>query len=144
MLNLKYAFVSLCRIKDFKLSCFGCCGHDFGTKDELKLAIKKNNFEFLDKKSLKEFKLENNSLRECGVCRCVVNLTDGTLGCPLHPKQTNEGEDLRTCNILFECKKSFLYRTTWDEKKRKKFLDKVKEMDCFDYSLFMSKDEDFE
>ena len=138
MVTMEYTNVSLCRFGS--LSCFGCCGHDFGKKEEILLAIKKNNFDFEDKTSLSEFMKREDSLRECGLCRNVVNLPDGTLGCPGHPKQTSDGSEIRTCDILFECKKAFLYRTTWTAAEKKEFHEKIKDMDSVDYSMFMSDD----
>ncbi len=130
---MEYTQVSLCRING--KSCFGCCGHHFGTKEELNESIKKNNLEYKHKKSLKSF-MQDGKLRQSGLCRNLITLKDGTIGCPGHPKQAKK--ELRTCDILYECKTSFLFNTEWNNEKKQKFLDYIKNMDDIEYSLFMS------
>lgn len=138
---MEYVNVTLCRVG--KISCFGCCGHNFGSNQEIILAIKKNGFDFEDKVSLLDFMNRDNTLRDCGVCKNLIRLSDGTIGCPGHPKQTPDGVELRKCDILFECKKSYLFRNEWDENKRHKFLNYIQSLDSVNYSIFMSKNEDW-
>ena len=128
-----YTHVSLCRING--LSCFGCCGHKFAAKEEIVESLRKNNIEYKHKKSLTQF-MQDNSLRETGVCRKVVTLKDGTLGCPGHPKQARK--ELRKCDILYECKINFLFNNEWNKEQQQRFLEYIKTMDDIEYSLFMS------
>ncbi len=132
---MRYTKVNLCRIEG--KSCFGCCGHHFGTRNEILESIRKNDISFAHKKTLRDF-MKENSLRDSGVCRCIVTLKDGTLGCPGHPKQCRR--ELRACNILYECKTSFLFRTEWSDEEKKRFLSRIKDMDGIGYSLLMSED----
>lgn len=131
---MRYTKVNLCRMEG--KSCFGCCGHRFLDRKELMESIKKNDLEFKNKKTLTAFMQRDKTLRDSGVCRNLVTLKDGSLGCPGHPKQCRR--ELRTCNILYECKASFLYNNDWSEEKKQRFLKHIKDMDSIAYSLFMA------
>lgn len=133
---MKYTEVDLCRING--LSCFGCCGHHFKSKDEIIDALRKNEIEYAFKKTLTSFMKRDSNLRDCGVCRNIVTLKDGTLGCPGHPKQCKK--ELRTCDIMFECKASFYFKNEWTNNEKEKFFEHIKDMDNIDYSIFMSDD----
>lgn len=135
----------LSKLCQFNGGCIGCCGHGFGSKEEIKEAIRKNTLEFMrmvgegSEENLVKFRerAEKADLRE-GVCRNLVEV-GGKIFCPLHPSR-NEGKDLREghCDVdhLCETAKEF---SGWDEGKQGRFLRFVegKEMDSLDYSIRM-------
>ncbi|MFH0978547.1 MAG: hypothetical protein V1837_04565 [Candidatus Woesearchaeota archaeon] len=137
---MKYTHSRLCQINH--TGCFGCCGHTFGSKDEADIAIKKNTLEFAEYTDKREFMNRSQELRECGICRNLIRLPNGKLGCPLHPA-VNE-EDLRVghCDVEHLCKAAQLF-DSWDEKKQKKFLRFIKKqkLDWYDYSIKIDNDE---
>jgi len=123
-----------------KQGCMGCCGHDFGNKQEIQEAIKKNTLEFqqfqdnLEKFRDRAFPMD---LRK-GVCRNLIQINTRIL-CPLHPLQNN-GKDLREghCDIDHLCITAKRF-SGWDPKRRERFLNflKQKKLDLIDYSLGM-------
>lgn len=112
-----------CHIKELGISCFGCCGNTFSSKEKIEKDIRLNTQELkdigglkLDKTSLKTFRDRfggDNALSLNGLCYNFVDL-GGCSGCPLH-KSVNElggerfeienDEDLRVghCDINEEC-----------------------------------------
>lgn len=120
----------------------GCCGHSFGTKEEIKKAIADNCLEFeeRDPKTEKELigfrdRALPMDLRE-GVCRNLIE-KEGKLFCPLHPGQ-NKGKDLRKghCDFNYMCLTAKEF-SGWVEAKQGQFLNFVrkKKLDKIDYSL---------
>lgn len=137
--------VNLCQHNG--LSCFGCCGHSYLEKKDIKKDIRKNSRElaaFLKEgKSLKEFRNRYRSwdLGKSGICRNLVE-KKGEIFCPLH-KAKNKGVDLRKghCDINHLCRPFRTY-LKWSEEKQErfvKFILKKKEegMDNYDYSMLM-------
>ena len=136
--------VNLCMVDDNHF-CFGCCGHDYTTKESIMWGIKKNTLEMQDFKDKIEFANRAKLLRCSGICKNLTVLPDGRVGCPLHPVW-NEGNDLRLkhkdCNTKYLCKVFFKYVNDWDDAKRQRFLDFVDslKLDWFDYSIKMDDD----
>lgn len=136
-------FTQLCQLNG---GCMGCCGHDFISKEKIKLAIKKNTLEFEHAHPQTEIELLNFRDREhcmnlrSGVCRNLIE-KDNQIFCPLHPDK-NKGKDLRIghCDINHLCKTAQEFES-WEEKKQEQFLTfiKNKTLDNIDYSMAMDK-----
>lgn len=145
-----------CQLVELGLSCFGCCGFDFTSKEEMKEAIDKNTFEFqdfvnekditlIDLKGFKE-RTPSGTLRLCGIC---YNLTwfdrdKRLVFCPLHPKAGDyECSDLRLghCNPDFMCKTAFEFRR-WSKDNQDRYIRFIKEkdLDWYDYSILTEND----
>lgn len=128
--------ICLCQLdySGMKLSCYGCCGHDFESEKEVLDAIHKNTLEYGAFDNIPDFKarFEKGSLRKAGVCRNLVNKNDRVL-CPLHPI-VNGKKDYRLghCDTTHECRALFEFNA-WDSEMKKKFLDYLLEMDLTDY-----------
>ncbi len=136
------AFSPLCQLNG---GCMGCCGHDFGTKEELAEAIKKNTSELkvANPQTKEEFiqfrdRAHPSDLRS-GVCRNLID-EKGCFLCPLHPARHEE--DLREghCDIHYLCKSAKEFEL-WDEHTKKAFVYfiKSKELSNLDYSIQMDK-----
>lgn len=124
--------MNLCQLDELGLSCFGCCGHDYGTRQEIVEAIKKNTLELKDYGArLKDFMDRSQSVRECGICRNVVFLDKDKVGCPLHPhhQKIKKVKDLRKnhCDTKYLCKTYKLYKT-WSKEKKKEFIRFLKKL----------------
>lgn len=128
----------LCQIKEFELSCFGCCGNSYSNKRKLIRDIKKNTLEFKNKKSLVSFMSRTRELKGSGICANLV-LKDSKFFCPGHPI-LNNGKDYRDldpdCHKEHLCKAFSLFQT-WNKKKQQKFLDFIesKKLDSYAYSI---------
>jgi len=134
-------FSPLCQLNG---GCMGCCGHDFESKEKIKQAVFKNNLEFkhANPKTEEEFvqfrdRRPNMDLRN-GVCRNLIE-EKGCFLCPLHPAR-HQGKDLRIghCDTNYLCNAAKAFET-WDEEKKKKFLDFIscKKLDNVSYSILM-------
>ena len=137
-------FTILCQ---FNGGCMGCCGHDFGTKEQIKEAIKINTEE-LDKINPKskaqfmKFRDRNHPMDlRYGVCRNLI-IRGEIMFCPLHPSL--HGTDLRKghCDINYLCLTGKEFET-WKKEKKDAFLRFVteKKMDNIDYSILMENGE---
>lgn len=135
--------IVLCQLKEFGLSCFGCCGNSYSNKRKLIRDIKKNTWEFKNNDSISSFMTRTRELRDSGVCANIV-LKDGKFFCPGYPI-LNNGRDYRDldpdCHKEHLCK-AFSSFQTWDKKKQQKFLDfiKLKKLDSYIYSIKMDND----
>ena len=135
--------VGLCQLKEFGLSCFGCCGNSYSNKRKLIKDIKKNTLESKNSKSISSFMSRTRELRDSGVCANVV-LKDKKFFCPGHPALHN-GKDFRDldpdCEKDHGCK-AYAFFQGWSEEKQKQFLDfiKSKNLDSFTYSIKMDND----
>ncbi len=138
-----YVKSNVCQIDD--LTCFGCCGNNYKTKDEVLIGIKKNTKEFEDwislEKPVKDFLRRMRFVRDCGVCFSVIE-KDGKVFCPGHP-ELNNGNDLREghCDIHYLCKTAYFYKE-WDDKKKEKFIKfiKSKNLEWYEFSIGMDND----
>jgi len=122
--------------------CMGCCGHDFGSKKNIKLSIAMNTkeFEVMNPQSDPEkMRFRDRfyimDLRN-GVCRNLIEVKDKFF-CPLHPA-CNGGRDLRQghCDTAYLCQTAKQF-DVWDEDRKRKFLkfiDKQK-LGNLDYSI---------
>jgi hypothetical protein len=129
---------AICQLPQLHLSCFGCCGYDWATIEPVKKQIVMNTFYYTKLYSSKEaFADSTIGITDVGVCKGVVNLEDGSVGCPLHPKQ-NDGKDLRTGDCLrnYECNALRHYKK-WPRDRRLQFLEHVARgnFDTYSYSM---------
>ncbi len=127
---------NLCQFKH--LSCFGCCGHDWKTKDQILEQIKKNTINWKNHSLNKFYKESEKHLSRCGGCKSLI-LKNNKIVCALHPFQ-NKGDDFRdkNCNKNYFCQtfKEFL---NWDKKTQNSFLKflKNKKISHHEYSMGM-------
>ena len=133
--------IPLCQLKG---GCMGCCGRNYVSKEEVKVAILQNTKDFdsinpQTKAKLIKFRdrAQPQELRY-GVCFNIIE-QKGRLFCPLHPA-VNKGVDLRInhCDVDFQCRTAKLF-ITWDKNRQERFIDYIqkKELDNLDYSLEM-------
>ncbi|RLE45445.1 hypothetical protein DRJ22_04340 [Candidatus Woesearchaeota archaeon] len=127
--------INLCQYKN--LSCFGCCGYDFGNEKEFTKRLKENTKQFYSL-SLKEFRERSEKSTPKGGCKALI-IKNNKIICALHPLQ-NKGKDLRDKN----CKKEYMCETfkrfkEWNKEKQKKFLKFIEEkkLSNYDYSKGM-------
>lgn len=124
----------------------GCCGHDFGTKEQIKEAIRENTAEFqatnpqTDQQFLAFRDRAHPFDLRYGVCRNLVE-ENGCQLCPLHPTR-HQGKDLRInhCDINYLCKTAKIF-DTWSKEKQQRFILFIesKKLDNIVYSLKMDK-----
>ncbi|MBI2662030.1 hypothetical protein HYX11_01060 [Candidatus Woesearchaeota archaeon] len=128
--------------------CMGCCGHDYPSAEKINEAITLNTNEFhrANPQTKQEFlafrnRTELYNLR-FGVCRNLILLPSGRLGCPLHPFLHN-GKDLREghCDINYLCKTAKKF-SVWKPEKQHAFLNfiKSKNLNNIEYSLQIDND----
>lgn len=137
--------INLCQLKEFGLSCFGCCNTDYYGKKKTMRDIKKNTHKFNKHKSLRLFMSRTKKLRPSGICANMV-FKDGKFFCPGHPA-LHYGNDHRRLDPDCEkdaddgCKTYILFQT-WSKEKQKQFLDliKSKKLDSYTYSRKMDND----
>ena len=122
--------------------CMGCCGHDFGTREQIVEAITKNTNEFKEAnpRTEEEFiKFRNrrpsSDLRN-GVCRNLIETN--CIHCPLHPSIHKEDLRIRHCNIDYLCSSARDF-ATWEKDKQDQFVEFIrsKKLDNITYSMQM-------
>lgn len=146
-----------CHVEELNLHCFGCCGNNFGTKEELENDIIENTNEFKtlgnkpNKKDLEDFRdrFDADVLPKSGVCFNLVNFGEECFGCPLHkhikeilPKKTKlkieNDEELRYnhCDVNYECE-TYKYWKFMSNSQKKDFVKWVKDnnYDWYKYSF---------
>ena len=146
-----------CQLKEIGLSCYGCCGVDFGSKDDVNTDLELNTIDFnkakkdsLDNESnLKKFRdrYTDDQVGESGVCMNLVDFGSGCAACPLHPsinklvskKQTvGPSSDLRVgyCDTKYECD-TLKFWSYMKLAQREEFVEfvKSKNFDKHEYSM---------
>jgi len=129
---------AICHLPEIQLSCFGCCGYDWAPIERLKKQVAMNTWRFTKMYSSREaFADTTVGVTEVGICKGVINLDDGSVGCPLHPKR-NGGKDLRAGDCLrnYECNALRQYKK-WPEEKRLAYLEHIVRgnYDTYSYSM---------
>ncbi len=124
--------------------CMGCCGHDFGTKEQIKEAIRENTTEFLasNPKTEQQFLAFRDRAHpfdlRYGVCRNLIEEKGCNL-CPLHPTR-HRGKDLRInhCDVNYLCKTATLF-AMWNKQRQAEFIQFIenKKLDNLTYSIVM-------
>jgi hypothetical protein len=128
----------LCQLRELKLGCFGCCQHNFAEKSILKRDIRLNTKRFHEHKDklVRLIKISKDG-RKSGICKFVIQLDDGIIGCPLHPS-LNKGIDIRKgfCGYDFLCSANQDFNK-WDSDTQDKFVEFIKSenLDFVDYSF---------
>lgn len=115
-----------CQILDGNkiLSCYGCCGRDWRSKEEILSDLAQNSQDFEKIKHKTQLRLlqfrdrlsENpDELTPSGLCSNLVKFNSGCIACPLHPKineivdkkeyRAPHKKDLRInhCDIHYQC-----------------------------------------
>ena len=118
-----YRETKLCNIPKLKLSCFGCCGQDYGSREQILRRITRNTKELEKYSDLMKFRDRQQEVSACGLCTNVVFKKDGNgVHCPLHPN-LNKGKDLREgyCQVDHLCKAAQKFKG-WGAEIQKKFL----------------------
>ena len=110
--------MNLCQ---FHTGCFGCCGHTFGTKEDVCETIKKNMVEFRAAQSIDSFATRQSGLRSCGIC-VNIGVIEGKIGCLVHPLR-NKNKDLRIgyCDNAYLCETQYSF-LSWPDEKQQAFL----------------------
>lgn len=85
--------ITPCQIPELKLSCYGCCGRNFGSKKQINSDIKSNTEEFKKITIPSTLRLlqfrdriseDPSDLAPSGICSNLVDFGDGLIACPLH------------------------------------------------------------
>lgn len=128
--------INLCQLEG--LSCYGCCGHTWGSHQSINAQLRENTriFGILTRS---EFRSRSETvLSQCGACKALV-IKDNAIVCGLHPLQ-NDGVDWRDKN----CEKEFLCDTfkkflCWPKERQEMFLDFIvcKKLSHHSYSMGM-------
>lgn len=146
-----------CQLPHLKLSCYGCCGRDFKSREDIERDIAINTKEFKKIKTPSTLRLlqfrdrlstNPDDLTPSGVCSNLVDFGDGCIACPLHNLAKNlvpkgkftqlHRKDLRInhCDVNYECKTFKFWKGLSDDKKRK-FVEWVEKQDLDTYTYSM-------
>jgi len=129
---------AICQLPQLGLSCFGCCGYDWAPIEQLKKQISMNTWRFTKMYTSKDaFAQTTTGITAVGICKGVIELDDGSIGCPMHPAQ-NGGKDLRAGDCLqhYECNALRHYKK-WPTERRVQYLEFIArgKFDTYTYSL---------
>jgi len=148
-----------CQIPHLKLSCYGCCGRNFKSKEEVENDLKLNTSDFNKIKTpstlrLLQFRdrLSDNPdiVTPSGLCSNLVDFKDNCIACPLHYK-INEvvskekflaihKKDLRInhCDVNYKCE-TFIFWELFNEQQKKDLINwlstKDYDKDLYQYSM---------
>jgi len=140
---MRYVQSDVCQIDG--LTCFGCCGNSYTTKEEILETIRKNTGQYDEfvksGKPLKEWLTRSRHTRACGICFNVIE-KKGKVFCPGHPI-LNDGEDLRDgyCDIHYLCKTAYWFKK-WDSNRKLLFIKFIKSKNLTWYSFSRGMDND--
>lgn len=131
-----------CQIKELNLSCYGCCGRNFKSKDAILKDLQTNSDDFkkiitpstLRLLQFRDRLSENpDVLTPSGLCSNLVDFGDNCIACPLHYK-VNEivskkkflaihKKDLRFthCEVGYECE-TFIFYKNFNETKKREYI----------------------
>lgn len=149
---------SICQISDIKLSCWGCCGRDYTSKEEVEKDIEDNTIDFKKIKIIAKFNLlqfrerfSSNrwAVKKSGICSNLIKFKNGIYACPLH-KSINElipkeiykypsKEDLRWghCDVNFKCKSVDIFEQL-NNKQKQDYINWIKQQDIDHYTYSIS------
>jgi hypothetical protein len=148
-----------CQLKDLNLSCYGCCGVDFGDECDVEgdlflntsdfNKIKSDNENLNNEEKLKKFRdrYDDSQVGASGVCMNLVDFGGGCEACPLHPfinkivskEQTvAPSSDLRVgyCDTKYECE-TVKFWNYMKIDQRKEFFEFVKSKNFSNYEYSM-------
>ena len=138
--NIDIKNIYPCQLPFLNLSCYGCCGRNFKSKEEVEKDIKENTNEFNNIKQKSILRLlqfrdrlsENpDDLKPSGVCSNLVEFNKNCIACPLHPliqkivdkktflQPTKKDLRINHCDINYECETLIFWKTLTDEQKLK-------------------------
>lgn len=141
-INIDVNKIVPCQIPQLKLSCYGCCGRNFKSKDAILKDLKLNTKDFEKIKTPSTFRLlqfrdrlsENpDELTPSGLCSNLVDFGDNCIACPLHYAINKvvskkkflaiHKKDLRIshCDVNFECE-TFIFWKIFSERQKKEFV----------------------
>ena len=154
-----------CQIPELGISCYGCCGRDFKSKEEVERDLKLNTQDFKSIQHPTKYKMllfrdrlspDPDIVTPSGLCSNVVQFNSTCTACPLHPlinkliekkkynypfnkkKHSSQKRDPRFgyCDVNYECA-TFKYYAHFNELQRKEFIEWVKEqkLDNYTYSM---------
>jgi len=145
-----------CQIKELNLSCWGCCGREFGTKAEVEKDIDINTYEFSQLENYNDSELlkfrerlsdDRWALTPSGICSNLVDFDGGCYACPLHnlvgeivdkKKYVAPKKDLRIghCDENYECETLILFKQFSQDQKEKyvKWLSTKTPINHYNYS----------
>ena len=153
-----------CQIKELNLSCFGCCGRDFKSREEVDRDLEKIKISFDNIKIKSGFRMLNfrdrfspdpDDVMPSGICSNVVKFDSSCIACPLHPLINNlvskkeyklpfkKKKDARInyCDENYECL-TFKYYKNFSLEERREFILWVKEKNYDYYSYSKENGED--
>lgn len=152
-----------CQLQMLNLSCFGCCGRRYKSKEEIFKDLANNTKEFNKikfKHSLNLLKFRDRlsddpwKTTNSGICSNLVKFSNQIIVCPLHPKinkiipktifnLVNNKFDLRKghCDVNYECK-LFKAWKNFSNEQRLKFIEFVKNQNFDNYSFSIANVED--
>jgi hypothetical protein len=147
-----------CQIPDLKLSCWGCCGRCYKSKNQVESDIKINTKKFFKLGKMPStirllqyrdrFDPDPWKVKSSGICSNLVYFGENIYACPLHPF-INElidekkyklltKKDLRYkyCDVNHECDTFVFWKTANDIEKRK-LLEWIKKQkyDHYNFSI---------
>ncbi len=147
----------VCQPTHLKISCFGCCGRNFKSKELVLKDIDLNTADFKQIKIPSTLRLlqfrdrlseDMWAVMPSGVCSNVVKFGEQTYACPLHkninkliPKKqflALHKKDLRQghCDVNFECDTVHIFKLL-SEKQKQEYLEWLKTQnlnDAYEYS----------
>ncbi|MCH8520253.1 MAG: hypothetical protein LAT82_05870 [Nanoarchaeota archaeon] len=154
-----------CQIPELNISCYGCCGRDFKSKEEVQKDLKLNTQDFKSIQYPTQYKMllfrdrlspDPDIVTPSGLCSNVVEFNSGCTACPLHPlintliekkkynypfnkkKHTSQQRDPRFgyCDVNYECA-TFKYYNHFSNKQKIEFVQWVKQKDYDNYTYSM-------
>lgn len=149
--------LNICQVPHLKLSCYGCCGRNFKSKEELERDIKLNTIDFFSIKipstlRLLQFRdrLSDNpdDLMPSGICSNLVDFGNGIIACPLHkdiqkivPKNKVlfiHKKDLRInhCDVNHECE-TYIFFNYFSQNQKEEYINWLskQKLNNYEYSV---------
>lgn len=155
---MKYLPEFPCQIEELGLSCFGCCGRSFKTKNEVDRDLNVISKSFNKIKYKSTFRMLNfrdryspdpDDVMPSGICSNIVKFDSGCIACPLHPLinklvkkeeykfpfKKNKDPRINYCDENYQCL-TFKYYMNFSTKQKIEFVSWVKEKnyDYYSYS----------
>ena len=154
-----------CQIPELGISCYGCCGRDFKSKEEVERDLKINSKDFKSIKHPTQYKMllfrdrlspDPDIVTPSGLCSNVVQFNSTCTACPLHPlinkliekkkynfpfnkqKHSSQQKDPRYgyCDVNYECA-TFKYYAQFNDTQRREFIEWIKKQKIDNYTYSM-------
>lgn len=126
--------MSICQ---FGPGCFGCCGDNFKSDEEVVREIRENMNDFGRYEDKEAFMKRPPCFKPSGICG-NLGFINGKIGCLVYPKKEQDDMGKGYCDHGFKCK-IFKEFKSWSEKKQEEFLNflEKKNSNFYDYSIGM-------